>query len=220
MDPTTQDFLEIKDIKEGVITLKNNEIRGIMMVSSINFALKSEEAQNSIVYSFQNFLNSLDFSCQIVVQSRNLNITPYLDIVKSLEEKQTNELLKTQTTSYMEFIKELVKGEHVVTKSFYVVVPYTLAEILGVGGITKQFDLGQFFNKEKKHGQTMSDADFEKCKTQLWQRMEFLANGLRRCGLDAMPLVTPELIELFWSTYHPSEAQSGYYPEILPELLK
>src|SRR3989344_9131715 len=99
MEKTTQEFLEIKDIRDGVITLKNNQIRGILMVSSINFALKSTEEQNSILYAFQSFLNSLDFSCQIVIQSRHINITPYLDIIKKLEEKQENELLKLQTAS-------------------------------------------------------------------------------------------------------------------------
>ena len=217
--PTTQDFLEIKDIRDGVLILKNNQIRGILMVSSVNFALKSEESQNSIIYAFQNFLNSLDFSCQIVIQSRNLNITPYLDVINKLEEKQTNELLKTQTSSYGEFIKELVKGEHIVIKNFYIVVPYTLEEILGVGAIAKQYNFLNFSDK-KEPGKTMSDQDFEKCKNKLWQRMDFLSNGLRRCGLSAVPLITPELIELFWSTHHPTEAESGYYPEILPELLK
>jgi len=93
-ESATQAFLEVQDIREGVLLLKNNEIRGILMVSSINFALKSEEEQTAIVYAFQNFLNSLDFFCQIVIQSRNINITPYLDSLKDLEVKQTNQLLK------------------------------------------------------------------------------------------------------------------------------
>ena len=80
----TQAFLEIQDIREGVLILKNTGIRGILMVSSINFALKSEEEQTAIIYAFQSFLNSLDFFCQIVVQSRNINITPYLDSLKDL----------------------------------------------------------------------------------------------------------------------------------------
>lgn len=220
MESATQEFLEIKDIKEGVVILKNNQLRGVLMVSSLNFVLKSEEAQNSIIYAFQNFLNSLDFSCQIIVQSRNINITPYLDTIKTLEEGQTNELLKTQTSSYVEFIKELVKGENIMTKSFYVVVPYALTEALGVKGITKQYSFFNFLNKGGGKGQELNQEDFDKCKNQLWQRMEFLAMGLKRCGLDAIPLTTPELIELFWAIHHPMEAEAGYYPEILPELLK
>ncbi|MBI1866234.1 MAG: hypothetical protein HY005_02290 [Candidatus Staskawiczbacteria bacterium] len=213
----TQEFLEIKDIREGVLLLKNNSIRGVLMVSSINFALKSDEEQSAIIYAFQSFLNSLDFSCQIVIQSRNINITPYLDGLKDLEEKQTSELLRQQTSSYREFIKNLVKGDTIMTKNFYVVVPYSLMEVLGVGAAAKQLD---FLKTKKEKEQQMKDDDFQRCKSQIWQRMEFLAMGLRRCGLEAIPLTTPELIELFWSIHHPEQAEIGYYPEILPELLK
>jgi len=217
-ESATQAFLEIQDIREGILLLKNNSIRGVMMVSSINFALKSEEEQTAIIYAFQSFLNSLDFFCQIVIQSRNINITPYLDGLKDLEEKQTNELLRRQTSSYREFIKNMVVGDTVMTKNFYVVVPYSLMEILGVKSAGKDF-LKQF-SGSKQQNTPLKDDDFQRCKTQLWQRMEYLAMGLRRCGLEAIPLTTPELIELFWSIHHPDQAEIGYYPEILPELLK
>lgn len=218
-DTSTQDFLEIKDIREGVIILKNNSIRGILMVSSLNFALKSEEEQTAIIYAYQSFLNSLDFSCQIVIQSRKINITPYLDGLQELERRQTSDLMRQQTASYREFIKEMVRGDMVMTKNFYVVIPYELMEIFGTKGLTKQFDFLKNTGA-KKGTQEVNDQDFERCKTQLWQRMEFLAMGLRRCGLEAVPLTTPELIELFWSIHHPEQAEIGYYPEILPELLK
>jgi hypothetical protein len=215
-ETATQSFLEIKDIREGVLLLKNNSIRGVLMVSSINFALKSEEEQTAIIYAFQSFLNSLDFSCQIVIQSRNINITPYLDALKDLEERQVNDLMKKQTASYRDFIKNMVVGDVVMTKNFYIVVPYALTEIFGIKAASSQFNL------LKKDGETqeMNDEKFERCKTQLWQRMEYLAMGLRRCGLEAIPLTTPELIELFWAIHHPDQAEVGYYPEILPELLK
>ena len=219
-ESATQAFLEVQDIREGVLLLKNSSIRGILMVSSINFALKSEEEQTAIVYAFQSFLNSLDFSCQIVMQSRNINITPYLDSIKDLEEKQTNELLKKQTASYREFIKNMVVGDVVMTKNFYVVVPYNLIEIFGVGGAVKNFNLLSQFSDKKEQNQKMDDDRFQRCKTQIWQRMEYVAMGLRRCGLEAVPLTTPELIELFWAIHHPDQAEVGYYPEILPELLK
>jgi len=216
-ESATQAFLEVKDIKEGILLLKDNTIRGILMVSSINFALKSEEEQTAIIYAFQNFLNSLDFFCQIVIQSRNINITPYLVSLKDLEERQTSTLMREQTSSYREFIKNMVVGDTVMTKSFYVVVPYNLMEIFGAKGIAKQFDI---FKKKSDTQDQMKDDDFQRCKTQLWQRMEYVSMGLRRCGLEAVPLTTPELIELFWSIHHPDQAEVGYYPEILPELLK
>ncbi len=224
MDSATQEFLEVSDIKEGILILKNNDIRGVLMVSSINFALKSDQDQSIIIYAFQNFLNSLDFPCQIIVQSRKINISPYLDSLKGLQEKQTNELLKVQTSSYIEFIQELVKGGAIMTKTFYVVVPYSLTAILGIGATARQFNFSKLFGNDKNASQNqkpkMTDDDFEKCKNQLWQRMEFLALGLKRCGLDSMPLTTPELIELFWSVHHPDQAEVGYSPEIMPELLK
>jgi hypothetical protein len=212
-ETATQQFLEVQDIREGILILKNNSIRGVLMVSSINFALKSEEEQTAIIYAFQTFLNSLDFFCQIVIQSRNINITPYLDTLKDLEEKQTNSLLRQQTASYREFIKGMVIEDMVMTRNFYIVVPYNLMEIFGLKGIKKQLGSNQ-------GNQPMKDDEFQICKTQLWQRMEYLAMGLRRCGLEAMPLTTPELIELFWAIHHPDQAEVGYYPEILPELLK
>ena len=217
-ESATQAFLEVQDIREGVLLLKNNSIRGILMTSSINFALKSEEEQTATIYAFQNFLNSLDFFCQIVVQSRNINITPYLDSLKDLEERQTNELLKKQTTSYREFIKEMVVGDVVMTKSFYIVIPYNLMEIFGIKGTQKKFNFGAA--PGSTNNKPITDDEFERCKAQLWQRMEYVSMGLRRCGLEAIPLTTPELIELFWSIHHPDQAEIGYYPEILPELLK
>jgi hypothetical protein len=205
---STQQFLRIKEIKDGVIILKNNALRGVMMVSSINFGLKTQDAQEAIIYQFQQFLNSIDFSVQILVQTRNLNITGYLDKLKDLEEKQTNELLKTQTAEYRKFIGELIEGESIMTKNFYVVVPYSLME-----------EKSSAHSKLKKATiPELSKKDFQRCKDQLWQRMEFIALGLRGCGLNAMPLTSPELIELFWSLYHPQQAEIGYYPEIPSEI--
>jgi len=199
----TQQFLEIEKIREGVVVLKNKSLRGVIMASSLNFALKSEEEQNAIIYQFQNFLNSLDFSTEIVVQSRILNITGYLDKLKEMEEKQENELLKFQTREYQNFIRELIAGGQILSKNFFIIVPFTLMEIPGM---------------KKEKTQTLTEEQFQRAKSQLWQRMEFVALGLRRCGLQCIPLNTTELIELFWSLYHPEEAEVGYYPEIPPEL--
>ncbi|MBI4101372.1 MAG: hypothetical protein HY443_00215 [Candidatus Nealsonbacteria bacterium] len=201
-EASTQQFLEIEEIKEGIIVLKNRSLRGVLMVSSLNFALKSEDEQTAIIYQFQNFLNSLDFSIEIVVQSRRLNITGYLEKLKELESQQENELMKIQTAGYREFVKELIVGSSIMSKNFFVVVPFTLMEVPGF------------------RGKTMGEDYFQRAKSQLWQRLEFVALGLRRCGLTTMPLSTPELIELFWSAYHPSEAEVGYYPELPPELLQ
>lgn len=206
----TQKFLEIEDIREGIIILRNKTLRGILIVSSLNFALKSEEEQNATIFQFQEFLNSLDFSLQIVIQSRRLNITGYLDKLKFLEEKQGNELLKAQTAEYRKFIKDLIIKASIMQKSFFVVVPFV--------PFAMQATKKGFFSKPSLP--SLTEESFKRAKVQLWQRMEFIALGLRRCGLQAQALGSPELIELFWSIYNPEEAEFGYYPEIPPELIK
>ena len=203
-----QQIIEIDQIKEGVVILRNRALRGVLMVSSINFALKSEEEQNATIFQFQNFLNSLDFSIQIVMQSKKLNITGYLEKLKELEEKEKIELLKIQIAEYRKFIKELIKGGAIMSKQFFTIVPFNLAEL---HKLTAE-------EKKQKKAASLIEEKFQRARTQLWQRMEFVALGLRRCGLQSIPLNTTELIELFWSLYHPEQSEVGYYPEIPPEL--
>ena len=130
--PATQDFLEIDQIREGMVILKNKALRGVMMVSSINFALKSEEEQSAIISQFQGFLNSLDFSAQIVVQSRRLNITGYLDKLQQLANRQPNELLRVQAQGYHKFIDELVAGGAIMSKTFFVIIPFVCFFVFGL----------------------------------------------------------------------------------------
>ncbi len=207
---STQQFLELDQIREGVVVLRNKALRGILMVSSTNFALKSEEEQKAIIFQFQNFLNSLDFPLEVVIQSRQLNVTGYLDKLRELEEEQENELLKIQIGEYHDFIKEMIAGGAIMSKNFFVVVPFTLGEL--------PRPIAEDGGEKKVKSLSLTEDRFQRAKSQLWQRMEFVALGLRRCGLQCVSLDTSELIELFWSLYHPEEAEVGYYPEIPPEL--
>jgi len=217
MQNSAQSFLQFSQVKEGAIVLRVKALRGILMISSVNFDLKSEDEQTAIIYQFQNFLNSLDFSCQISIQSRRLNITGYFDKLKEIESKQKNELLKIQTAQYRKFIQGLLNEGIIMTKQFFVVVPYVLGE--NEGGSSKS-GLGNIFGAAKAQVGAMSDELFQRSRGQLFQRMEFVALGLRRCGLSVVPLTTPEIIELLWAWHHPKEAEVGYYPEIIPELVK
>lgn len=206
--PSTQDFLEIDQIRDGVIILKNKGLRAVLMTSSLNFALKSDDEQSAIIYQFQNFLNSLDFSCQIIIQSRRLNITGYLDKLEEIEKKEKNELLKLQISEYRKFVAEIIKGGSIMQKTFYVVIPFSPLEVQGM----------DFEAKQKLPKLTLTEEQFQRAKIQLLQRAEFAALGLRACGLESMPLNNTELIELFWGLHHPLEAERGYYPEIPPEI--
>lgn len=206
---TSQEFLNFDQIKEGVVILKNKGLRMILMVSSLNFALKSNEEQNAIIYQFQNFLNSLDFSCQILMQSRRLNITGYLKKLEKIEEKEKNDLLKTQIIEYRKFIEQITKGGSIMQKTFYVIVPFSIAETQGATSKEKLSKIA-----------SMTKEAFQRAKSQLFQRAEFVILGLRASGLEAIPLNSLEITELFWSLHHPIEAERGYYPEIPSELLE
>jgi len=208
---STQEFLEIDQVRDGIIILKNKGLRAVLMVSSLNFSLKSEEEQNAIVYQYQNFLNSLDFSCQIVIQSRRLNLTGYLDKIDALAAKEKNELFKAQITEYRRFLEEIIQNGNIMQKSFYVVVPFSISET--------QAESGQGFRPLPKIP-TLTEEEFQRAKSQIAQRVEFVSLGLRSCGLDTVFLNTLELIELFWGLYHPLEAERGYYPDIPPEMFE
>jgi len=215
---STQQFLEIDQIKEGILVLKNKGLRGIMMVNSVNFALMAEEEQNAIIGSYQNFLNSMDFQLEILVQSRRLNITSYLDKLRDLESKQNNDLLRTQIIEYRNFINEIVAGGMIMNKSFYVIVPFQPMLLPGMG--PAQPGAKKTTPADRTKTAQMAAEQFGQSKSQLLQRMEFVALGLRRCGLQCVPLNSLEIAEFLWSTHHPEDSERGYYPEIPPELIQ
>lgn len=209
MSGATQQFLEFDEIKEGVVILKNRTLRGLLMISSINFALKSGEEQRSIIHQFQSFLNTLDFPLETVIQSRKLNISSYLEKLNTLRANEENQLLKVQIREYGNFIRKIISGGSVMSKNFYVVVPFSIGELRRSPQKTKE-----------KTDQDMKEERFQRARSQLIQRMQFVAMGLKRCGLEAASLSTAELIELFWSLYHPEKAEIGYYPNIPSELIQ
>src|SRR3990167_4003494 len=121
---STQMHLQIAEIRDNVIILKNGGIRSVLKTSSVNVHLKSEEEQNAVIYSYQNFLNTLEFPIQTVVRSKKLDLDNYLDNLKIVAKKQTNSLLKEQTVDYIDYITRLIEYADIMQKEFYVVVPY------------------------------------------------------------------------------------------------
>ena len=115
--------MDIQEIRDGVLLLKDGSLRAVLMASSLNFALKSADEQTAIILQYQNFLNAMDFSVQFFIQSRKLNIEPYIETLKAAEARQSNELLKIQIAEYIEFVRAFVRAANVVTKNFYAVVP-------------------------------------------------------------------------------------------------
>lgn len=196
----SQQFVPIREIRDGIAILNDNGMRAILMTSSINFALKSPENQDAIILQFQNFLNSLDFSLQIVVQSRRLDIKPYLILLEEQRKLQMNDLMKVQIEEYIEFIRSFTESTSIMTKSFFVVVPYTP---------TMQFTpKGGFFKPNETEGDETKKKEtdtFEESRSQLEQRMSVVEQGLARCGLRVVRLGTEEATELFYRLFNPGE---------------
>lgn len=196
---STQRYVDVESIRNGVMILKSGGLRSIILVSSINFELKSSVEQEAIIAQYQNFLNSLDFPVQVVIQSRRFNITPYLERLKGEEAQQVNELLRLQISEYREFIKNLNEVSNIVAKQFYIVVPFSTVES-NEGGFFQT--ISNIFNQKK--AVSMNSELFESFRSQLLQRVEHVMNGLSPIGLRGTLLGTEEIIELLYNSYNPS----------------
>ncbi len=200
---STQQFVEIEDVRDGVVILKNGSLRRILMVAGINFELKSEEEKNVITYNYQNFLNALDFSVQIIIHSRKLNIDEYLEKLSEKGNQETNELLKNQIFEYIEFIRSFVELNAIMAKTFFVVVPYDPI-VIPSGG--KRF-LGLFKIGATKKNESPLEQSLEQKITQLNQRTDQVISGLIQVGLRVVTLNDEEIIELFYNLYNPEAVE-------------
>lgn len=200
----TQGLIRLKEIRDGVLILTDGSMRAVLMISSINFALKSEDEQNAIIFAYQDFINALDYPIQITVSSRKADITPYLEQLKQLRDKQANELLRLQMTEYINFVGELVKDSNIMTKTFFVTIPFSVTQGKKIGFLARTFKGA----KAAAGKQTFSDQEFEHYRAQLFQRVEQIAAGLRAIGLRIVPLQTGELLELFYNYYNPTTSQN------------
>lgn len=190
----SQAFVPVQEVRNGVVILKDGGYRGIMMCSSLNFALKSEDEQRAIIGGFQNFLNTLDFSIQILIHSRKTDIRPYLNLLQERMDGQTSELMRIQVREYIAFIRNFIEGSDIMTKTFYVVVPYGAPSLKQVASA-----LPFLGHKEQSSG---TDSSFEETRVQLEQRMALVASGLASSGLRAIPLGTEEIIELLYRSFN------------------
>lgn len=196
---STQDFVPVKEVRDGIIMLKDGTMRAVLLASSINFALKSEDEQTAFIVQFQNFLNSLDFSCQIFVQSRMLDIRPYLATLEVEYKKQLDDLMRVQIREYIEFVKSFTEAANIMTKNFFLVVPYSPAMsskkarsfLPGLGG-------GKQTAEESKKS-------FEEQVSQLEQRISIVQQGLIRTGVRTVQLGTEEAVELLYKMFNPGE---------------
>lgn len=210
--PSTQDFLQFDHIREGVIVLRDGSVRAILRVSPVNFGLKSRDEQDAITYAFQDFLNSLDFDLQTMIHSQKMNIDPYLEDLRGRAQAQENELLRTQTEEYIDFIRSFVATTNIVAKEFYLVVPFTLlsAKQKTAGPIRA---LPALFARRSETVR-ITPTEFETEKSQLQQRVEFVRQNLTRIGLESRLLSTEEIVTLLWRLYNPEHQAAGTMPEM------
>ena len=200
--PSTQAYLNIEEIHDGIVILKNGGMRTVMLVSTVNFALKSEEEQNVTIYGFQNFLNALSFPAQIVMQSRRLDLSAYISKLKEIEKSQPNQLLRIQTADYIDFIEKLLQVANIMDKKFFVVVPF---EPIGIkkSGVFEKIKTAVTGRPSKRE-----ILEFERNKKELLQRTEIIAQSLGSMGLRAVQLSTLELAELYYGSYNPEASLS------------
>ncbi|MEK7136699.1 MAG: hypothetical protein AAB853_00270 [Patescibacteria group bacterium] len=198
---STQEFVPVSEVRDGVVVLKDRGLRAILLASSLNFALKSEDEQTAFIVQFQNFLNSLDFSVQIFVQSRMLDIRPYVATLEAAYKEQLDDLMRIQIREYVEFIKSFTEAANIMTKNFFVAVPYSPTLALSTkGGPASMLP----WNRKKKSAEE-ANRTFEEQVSQLEQRVAIVQQGLIRTGVRTVQLGTEEAIELLYKMFNPGE---------------
>lgn len=206
---STQKYLKIAEIKDDTIVLKDGSLRAVIAVSSTNFALQSEEEQNALISGYQNFVNSLDFPIQILIHSRILDINGYLEKLRGLATGQTNELLRVQMNEYIEYVGKLVEYSNIMSKMFYVVIPYIS------GAAQKETFMGKISKMFNPAGTIVAQQEeFAKAKIKLEERIDHVTGTLGGMGLRSIVLKTGELIELLYTAYN-FETASPLHAEAL-----
>jgi len=195
---STQEYLDIGEFREDTIIMRDGTLRAVLLVASINFALKSEDEQNAIISAYVGFLNNIDFPLQIVIQSRELNIDNYLAFLRQKEKEQTNELLKMQTAEYLQYVSELISLGKIMNKRFYIVVSYN-----PLSDKQKNFFSRLLESLKPASLIKMKEERFLKRRSELTRRVENVIGGLASMGVNAVSLDTQSLIELFYNTYNP-----------------
>jgi len=203
----TQEFVPIKEIRDGVVILKDGSMRAVVMASSINFALKSADEQQAVIMQFQTFLNGLDFSVQISIQSKELDIRPYISMLEGRYKNEVGDLMKIQIREYIQFIKNFVDQTSIMTKTFFIVIPFSPGAISASSN-----PLDQIIRGQKSKEDTGKINHFEENRTQLEQRIGTVSQGLSRCGIRTVQLGTEEIVELFYKIFNPGDMEKPIMP--------
>lgn len=209
---SSQDFVPIKEMKDGLVVLDDGTLVSISLVTSVNISLKSAEEQASTIASFQAFINILEFPVQISVQSRKLDIDPYLELLESRLKEQSNEIIKLQTIEYISFIKNFTDSINIMDKQFFLVVSYKPVMVEATrGGVFSMFS-----KKSQDASDLSTKAIFDEARSQLEQRVGLLNSGLSRTGVRIKRLDTEAALEVFYTIFNPGggDIQGGVQGKI------
>lgn len=198
---STQQHLDIEDIKDDLVVLKNGSAALVLQTTAVNFDLLSEVEQDAMIAAFSHLLNSLSFHIQIVIRSKRMDISSYLSALEAIEKAQENPYLKDRIKGYKEYVAELISKNEVLDKRFYIVIPYSEITPMPKTGI-----LGKLLGK-KPRVTFNKKALLEKAKIQLEPRKEHTIKQLSRVGIKARQLSSKELLELFYDIYNPEVAR-------------
>ncbi len=205
---STQNTLLIAEIRDGIVIMNDGSFRSVVMVKSVNFDLMSPQEQEAVEYSYQGFLNSLYFPVQVFIRSQKVDLQPYIERLDKIRTEHDNMLLAMLMDDYITYIDQLSQQTNIMDKKFYVVIPYfPVVDVQKALTQSKTFftGLAALFNKKEQHV-TINEADLEKAKTELRNRVQAVLQGLLQCGVQGLPLDTQELIELYYDTYNPDTA--------------
>jgi type IV secretory pathway VirB4 component len=199
----SQQFVPVREVRDGIVVLKDGGIRSVLMCSSLNFALKSDDEQNAFLMQFQNFLNSLDFHIEMFVQSRKLDIRPYIATLEEAYKNTLDELMKIQIREYITFIKSFTEAANIMTKHFFVVVPFDGSIISSSSNPLSSLRL-PWQSAERSSEQNLGAKQaFDENLSQLEQRVAIVQQGLVRTGVRSVQLGTEEVIELLYRIMNP-----------------
>lgn len=197
---STQEFVPIERVRDGIVILKTGELRSILITSSLNLGLKSDDEQRAVLSQFQNFLNSLDFPVEFFIQSRKLNIKPYMELLQERSMQVKEDLLKIQIHEYMGFVTKFTEESNIMTKHFFISIPYFNQSAQPITPSSLLSFSGNNSNVKKN-----VDTGFESARIQLEQRVMTVTQGLSRFGVRAQKLGTEEVVELFYKLFNPDE---------------
>lgn len=205
---STQNTLQIAEIRDGIVIMNDGSYRSVVMVKSINFDLMSQQEQESVEYAYQGFLNSLYFPVQIFIRSQKVDMQPYIQKLDKIRSEHDNMLLALLMEDYISYIDQLGQQTNIMDKKFYIVIPYfPHVDVQKALSQSKNFLSGfmGLFDTKEKHV-VINEDDLEKAKTELRNRVQAVLSGLLQCNIQGLPLDTQELIELYYDTYNPDTA--------------